>query len=91
MDWIFELQEQYEARDIVIFGGLILGLAFGGLAQRSAFCFRKFLDDLAHHQIGAAAVMILAATAMAVLGTQYMLYATEAELEGVVIGNWGRI
>lgn len=84
MDWIFELQEQYEARDIVIFGGLILGLAFGGLAQRSAFCFRKFLDDLAHRQIGAAAVMILAATAMAVLGTQYMLYATEAELEGVV-------
>ncbi len=79
--------------------GAVIGLAFGALAQRTAFCTRWAVIEAVDGRIGNQLPLWLIAFATAVLGVQYLLYtemisvvetrffATPLSLSGAVIGG----
>ena len=46
MDWITQLQETWSAAQLVLAGGVLVGLLFGVAAERSDFCTRSALGSL---------------------------------------------
>lgn len=66
--------EETTARQVAVWFALALGLAFGVLAQRSRFCFRRAVAGEPGERRSAAGVW-LAALAVAVIGTQALVAA----------------
>jgi len=56
-------------------GALLIGIAFGFLAQRSRFCLRSAVIEFARNQSGGKLTVWLFAFASAVIGTQALAWA----------------
>lgn len=57
---------------VLVGGGVLLGMAFGAMAQRSRFCLRSAVIEFARGSIGPKVAVWLLAFAAAVTGTQVM-------------------
>ncbi len=84
LEWIAEILENFEPQEIILMGGLIVGVLFGGLAQKSAFCFRRAVLDGVGRKIGSSAIMFIAAIGVAILGSQWLFQAAQIETSGIV-------
>ena len=84
IDAIIELISDFEATDIMLYSGLVIGLLFGALAQKSAFCFRMMIVDLAANRISVATTMFFAALSLAILASQWVFHSNEIELAGII-------
>ena len=60
---------------VLLAGGLVLGVAFGFLAQRSRFCLRSAVIEFARNHTGGKLTVWLFAFAAAVMGTQALVLA----------------
>lgn len=84
---------------LLALGGLIIGLAFGALAQRSRFCLRSAVVEVFHGQFGARLTVWLFAFSGAIILTQCFILggvldvttarqlATRGTLSGALIGG----
>jgi uncharacterized membrane protein YedE/YeeE len=98
MDFVPLIDQIGEPLSTVVVGAAI-GLAFGVLAQRTAFCTRSAIIEAVDGRIGNQFPLWLIAFATAVLGVQYLLnadmisvvetrfFATPLSLSGAVIGG----
>jgi len=84
IDAIIQLTSEFEPTDIMLYSGLVIGLLFGALAQKSAFCFRMMIVDLAENRRSVATTMFFAALSLAILGSQWLFHSTEIELQGII-------
>lgn len=70
MDWILEL----DVREAMVWIGLFAGLSYGVVAEQSGFCIRRVVSDWADGQGHAAFFSWLAAVAVALPLTQWLLW-----------------
>ena len=69
------LIERFGENGTLALAGLVIGLAFGFLAQRSRFCLRSAVIEFARNQAGGKLTVWLFAFASAVLATQLLVLA----------------
>ena len=69
------LIERFGENGTLVLAGLVIGLAFGFLAQRSRFCLRSAVIEFARNQAGGKLTVWLFAFASAVLATQLLVLA----------------
>ncbi|MCJ8340650.1 MAG: YeeE/YedE family protein [Pseudomonadales bacterium] len=84
IDAIIELVSDFEATELMLYSGLVIGLLFGALAQKSSFCFRMMIVDLAANRSSVAATMFFAALSLAIMGSQWIFYSNQIELQGII-------
>ena len=76
--------DEIEAKTILLGGGLLIGVLFGALSQRSAFCFRRVIVDAKNRQFGKAAILYFSALSLAIAGTQLVLFFTDVNMDGTI-------
>jgi uncharacterized protein len=93
------LLERWGENSSLAAGALLIGIAFGFLAQRSRFCLRSAVIEFARNQSGGKLTVWLFAFAAAVVGTQALAWAgwfdagnarqiaTRGSLSGAAIGG----
>jgi uncharacterized membrane protein YedE/YeeE len=93
------LLERWGENGSLAAGALLIGIAFGFLAQRSRFCLRSAVIEFARNQSGGKLTVWLFAFAAAVVGTQALAWAgwfdagnarqiaTRGSLSGAAIGG----
>ncbi len=91
--------EAWGHRPVLAVGGLLIGLAFGFLAQRSRFCLRAAVIEFWHRRFGEKLSVWLLAFASAVIGVQLLAYfhlldtgsarqiAARGSLSGALVGG----
>ncbi|KAA5606714.1 YeeE/YedE family protein [Roseospira marina] len=67
--------EAFGDSSTIVVGGLLIGLLFGGFAQRSRFCLRAAVIEFARGSVGPKMALWLVAFATAVLSTQALIQA----------------
>lgn len=93
------LIERFGDGTVLALAGLVIGLAFGALAQRSRFCLRAAVVEFSRCCLGPKVAIWLLAFAGAVLGTQLLIgsglldvsqarqLASRGSLSGAIIGG----
>lgn len=93
------LIERLGENHLLALGGLLIGLAFGALAQRSRFCLRSAVIEVFHGQLGVKLAVWLFAFSGAIILTQAFILghaldvssarqlATRGTLSGALIGG----
>lgn len=96
---VTDLLDQWGEPTILATGGLVIGLAFGLLAQRSRFCFRAAAIEVGRGRLGEKLAVWMLGFAAAVTGVQALALAggldvagvrqiaAQASLSGVLVGG----